>query len=47
MKKKIAILIMIDGAIVGEKYLEYGHQTEEDWTMGEESSIDSALHFFY
>lgn len=47
MKKKIAILIMVDGAVIGEKYLEYRNQNEEDWSLGEESSIDSAQHFFY
>lgn len=44
MKRKIAVLVMVDGAMIGEQYLEY-EDYEQEWSADE--TIDPALHFFY
>ena len=45
MKRKIAMLIMVDGAIVGEEFFEYQSPKDEDWNLNEE--LTEAQWFFY
>ncbi len=47
MKKKIAILIMVDGAVVGEKYFECIDRSKEEWDNKEDELMNQAQWFFY
>ncbi len=44
-KKTIAMLIMVDGAVLEEKYFEYTNQDDE-WISGDDL-FDQAQWFFY
>ena len=32
MKKRIVILVMVDGAMMGENFLEIEDESQDDWT---------------
>ncbi len=46
MKQKVAMLIMIDGAMVDERYFEIQIPSKDDWITKEEEPTE-ALWFFY
>jgi len=46
MERKVMMMVMMDGAMVGVTVL--GPLTrEEDWETGEKSTEEEARHFFY
>lgn len=47
MKKKIAMLIMVDGMMWEEQYLEYSRESLDDWTENEDLNLTEAQWFFY
>jgi hypothetical protein len=46
MERKVMMMVMMDGAMIGVKVL--GPLTrEEDWEISEKSTEEEATHFFY
>jgi hypothetical protein len=45
MKKEIVMLVMLDGAVIGEKIVTYT-STQEEWE-DESGLMDEASYFFY
>lgn len=46
MLKKIAMLIMVDGAMVEERYFEFQNSFNEEWNQKDEE-LTEAQWFFY
>lgn len=41
------MLIMVDGAVLEEQYLEYSKEPNDDWNAKEELTDQAAQWFFY